>query len=54
LKSLDKMLYDVAAARLADINDSMHALAERLEISKSCINHRMRRILELADSLGKD
>ncbi len=54
LKSLDKMLFDVASARLADKNASMHELADRLEISKSCINHRMRKILELADSLGKD
>lgn len=54
LKSLDKMLFDVASARLADKNASMQELAERLEISKSCINHRMRKILELADSLGKD
>lgn len=54
LQSLDKMLFDVAEARLADKNASMQELAERLKISKSCINHRMRKILELAKSLGKD
>ena len=54
LQSLDKMLFDVAEARLADKNASMQELAERLNLSKSCLNHRMRRILELAKSLGKD
>lgn len=54
LQSLDKMLFDVAEARLADKNASMQELAERLGITKSCINHRMRKILELAKSLGTD
>ena len=54
LQSLDKMLFDVAEARLADKNASMQELAERLNISKSCITHRMRKILELDKSLGKD
>ena len=54
LQSLDKLLFDVAEVRLADKNASMQELAERLGISKSCINHRMRKILELAKSLGKD
>lgn len=54
LQSLDKLLFEVAEARLADKNASMQELAERLKISKSCINHRMRKILELAKSLGKD
>lgn len=54
LQSLDKMLFDVAEARLADKNSSMQELAERLHISKSCINHRMRKIFDLAKSLDKD
>lgn len=54
LQGLDKMLFDVAEARLADKNASMQELAERLNISKSCLNHRMRRILEISKSLGKD
>ncbi len=54
LQSLDKMLFDVAEARIADKNASMQELAKRLDISKSCINHRMRKILELAKSLDKD
>ena len=52
LQSLDKHLFDVAECRLADTNASMQELADRLNISKSCINHRMRKILELARSLS--
>lgn len=52
LKNLDKNLFEVAECRLADKNASMQELAERLGISKSCLNHRMRKIAELAQSLG--
>ena len=51
LQSLDKPLFDVAGCRLADKNASMQELAERLNISKSCLNHRMIRILEISQSL---
>ena len=51
LQSLDKLLFEVAEARLADKNASMSELAQRLGISKSCINHRMRKILEIAKAL---
>lgn len=54
LQSLDRLLFDVAECRLADKNASMRELAERLKISKSCINHRMRKIIELAASLLQD
>lgn len=54
LQSLEKPLFDVAECRLADKNASMQELAERLNISKSCINHRMRKILEIARSLNQD
>lgn len=52
LQNLDKNLFEVAECRLADKNASMQELAERLGISKSCLNHRMRRINELAQTLG--
>lgn len=52
LKSLDKKLFEVAEARLADKNASMQELADRLGITKSCINHRMRKIMFLASQLG--
>lgn len=51
LQSLDKILFDVAEARLADKNASMNELALRLGISKSCINHRMRKISDIAKTL---
>ena len=51
LQSLDKLLFDVAEARLADKNASMNELAQRLGISKSCINHRMRKISDIAKAL---
>ena len=51
LKSLEKPVFDVAMCRLADKNASMQELSERLNISKSCLNHRMRKILEIAQSL---
>lgn len=52
LKSLNANLFEVAEARLADKNASMQELADRLKITKSCINHRMRRIMELAAQLS--
>lgn len=54
LKSLEKPVFDVAMCRLADTNASMRELSDRLGISKSCLNHRMRKILELAQSLSQD
>lgn len=53
LQSLNKGLFDVAECRLADKNASMMELAERLDITKSCINHRMRKILAIAESLTR-
>ena len=52
LQSLDKLLFEVAEARLADKNASMQELANRLGISKSCINHRMRKLTDMAKSLS--
>lgn len=52
LKSLNANLFEVAEARLADRNASMQELADRLNITKSCINHRMRKIFDIAGSLS--
>lgn len=54
LQSLDESLFSVAEIRLADKNASMQELADRLKITKSCLNHRMRRICEIAKTLGRD
>lgn len=51
LQSLDKALFEVAECRLADKNASMQELARRLNVSKSCLNHRMRRLAEIAATL---
>jgi len=51
LQSLDANLFEVAEARLADKNASMQELADRLHISKSCINHRMRKIIAISSQL---
>ncbi|MGN0804787.1 MAG: DNA-binding protein WhiA [Candidatus Coproplasma sp.] len=51
LQSLDKNLFEVAEARLADKNASMQELADRLGITKSCINHRMRKIVAMSSQL---
>lgn len=52
LKSLDKPLFDVATCRLADKNASMKELSDRLHISKSCLSHRMKKIIDIAQSLS--
>ena len=52
LQSLDKNLFDVAEARLADPNATMKELADRLSITKSCINHRMRKIADISSQLS--
>ena len=54
LQSLDENLFSVAAGRVADKNASMQELAARLKISKSCLNHRMRKIAEMARQLAQD
>ena len=54
LQSLDENLFSVAEGRLADKNASMQELADRLKISKSCLNHRMRKIAEMARQLAQD
>lgn len=53
LQSLDENLFSVAEGRLADKNASMQELADRLNISKSCLNHRFRKIMEMAKQLGE-
>ena len=52
LKNLTPILFEVAEARLADPNASMQELADRLGITKSCLNHRIRKILQIANQLS--
>lgn len=54
LDSLDANLRAVAEARLADKEASLKELSERLGLSKSCLNHRFRRLVQLAAELSED
>lgn len=51
LSELDDSLRETAAARLADKEASLKELAERLNVSKSCLNHRLRKLVKLAEEL---
>ena len=48
LEDLSDELRELALARLEHREMSMQELADALKISKSCINHRFRRLTELA------
>lgn len=54
LQGLEPSLRAVAEARLANKNASMQELSAILGVSKSCLNHRMRKILDLANTLDRD
>ena len=51
LFALPETLRSVCAARLEDESASMSELAQKLGISKSCLNHRLRKISEIANDL---
>ena len=49
LESLSKELYDTAQARITYPRASLSELADILGVSKSCLNHRLRKIVELSE-----
>lgn len=51
LGKLEEGIREVAEARLNWQNKSMSELAEQLNITKSCLNHRMRRIIKIAEEI---
>ena len=51
LENLDKNLQTVAKARLEHEDLSLSQLAQILDISKSCLSHRLRKIREIAKEL---
>ena len=51
LNNLKQSLYLVALARKNNPEDSLFDIAEKLAISKSCLNHRIRKIMEIATQL---
>lgn len=54
LSELDETLRETAVARLADKELSLKELAERLQVSKSCLNHRLRKLVKIAEELSED
>ena len=54
ISELDESLRDTAIARLADKEASLKELAQRLQISKSCLNHRLRKLVKIAEDLSED
>ena len=46
-------LKETATARKVYADDTLSELAERLSITKSCLNHRLRKIYGLAENVGK-
>ena len=51
LDILPEELQTVAIARLENPTDTLSELAEKLGITKSCLNHRLRKLASLADEL---
>ena len=51
LSTLKEDLYLTAKFRLENLEDTLAELANKLEISKSCLNHRLRKIVSYADTL---
>ncbi len=52
LSSLKKDLSETAKARLENPDETLAELAERLNITKSCLNHRLRKLVVIADGLS--
>ncbi len=51
LSSLKPELKEIAELRLSDSILTLTEMAVRLKLSKSCVNHRMRKLLEIASSI---
>ncbi len=52
-KDLDEDLKALALLRLKETTKSLKELATALGVSKSCLSHRMRRLIELSERMGK-
>ncbi len=51
LETLKKDLYDVAVARKENPEYTLMELAEHLGVTKSCLNHRLRKLVYIANEL---
>ena len=52
LDSISSQLRSVAIARRENPDSTLDELAKTLNISKSCLNHRLRKIVEIALNLS--
>jgi len=50
-EALSPVLRDTAQARMDHPESSLQDLAEMLDVTKSCLNHRLRKLVEIADEL---
>jgi DNA-binding protein WhiA len=53
-EDLSEELKTLALTRLSQPTMSLQELAESLKISKSCLNHRMRRLMELSAKIDTE
>lgn len=53
IEALSPSLQELARLRLSDRRATLRDMAETLNLSKSCVNHRMKKLLEIYDSLEK-
>ena len=51
LETLKKDLRETAQARLDNPDETLNELAEILGVTKSCLNHRLRKIVAIADEI---
>ena len=51
LEGLKKDLKETAEARLQNPEETLNELAEKLGVTKSCINHRLRKLVSIANEL---
>ncbi len=54
ISGLDESLETVARARLSDREASLKELGQRLGISKSCLNHRLRKLVKISEELTEE
>ncbi len=51
LETLKPDLKETATLRLNNPDDTLNELAEKLKVTKSCLNHRLRKLLSIANEL---
>ena len=54
LDTLPDDLREVLQLRLEEPEMSLREMGERLSLTRSGVNHRLRRLMEMADSAGKE